>query len=69
MSEVERIDALIIGTGQAGKPLAGALAEARWKTAIIEEGPGWWDLCDPWVHANQDNGRQRACRLFRVPSG
>ena len=34
----ERLDAVIIGTGQAGKPLAGALAEARWSTAIIERG-------------------------------
>lgn len=32
----EPLDAIIIGTGQAGKPLAGALAEAGWKTAIIE---------------------------------
>lgn len=36
MSDPERYDAIIIGTGQAGKPLAGALAEAGWKTAIIE---------------------------------
>ena len=36
MSEVEQLDAIIIGTGQAGKPLAGALAEAGWRTAIIE---------------------------------
>ncbi len=34
----EHFDAVIIGTGQAGKPLAGALAEAGWKTAIIERG-------------------------------
>ncbi len=33
----EQLDAIIIGTGQGGKPLAGALAEARWKTAIIEK--------------------------------
>jgi pyruvate/2-oxoglutarate dehydrogenase complex dihydrolipoamide dehydrogenase (E3) component len=32
----ERYDAIIIGTGQAGKPLALALAQAGWKTAIIE---------------------------------
>lgn len=36
MSELEHLDAIIIGTGQGGKPLAGALAEARWSTAIIE---------------------------------
>ena len=33
----ERLDAIIIGTGQGGKPLAGALAEAGWKAAIIEK--------------------------------
>lgn len=31
-------DAIIIGTGQAGKPLAGAFAEAGWKAAVIEKG-------------------------------
>lgn len=29
-------DAIIIGAGQAGGPLAGALAQAGWKTALIE---------------------------------
>jgi pyruvate/2-oxoglutarate dehydrogenase complex dihydrolipoamide dehydrogenase (E3) component len=33
----ETLDAIIIGTGQGGKPLAGALAEAGWKTAIVEK--------------------------------
>ena len=33
----ERADAIVIGTGQAGKPLAGALADAGWKTVIIEK--------------------------------
>src|SRR5690606_11628823 len=32
----EKFDAIIIGTGQGGKPLAGALAEAGWRTAIVE---------------------------------
>ena len=36
MRKGEPFDAVIIGTGQAGKPLAGALAEAGWKTAILE---------------------------------
>ena len=36
MAEVETFDAVIIGTGQGGKPLAGALAEAGWRTAIVE---------------------------------
>ncbi|HEX6850184.1 MAG TPA: mercuric reductase [Candidatus Polarisedimenticolaceae bacterium] len=34
----ERYDALIIGTGQAGKPLARDLAAAGWKVAIVEKG-------------------------------
>jgi pyruvate/2-oxoglutarate dehydrogenase complex dihydrolipoamide dehydrogenase (E3) component len=37
-ARLEELDAVIIGTGQAGKPLAGALAEAGWKTAIVEKG-------------------------------
>jgi pyruvate/2-oxoglutarate dehydrogenase complex dihydrolipoamide dehydrogenase (E3) component len=32
----ERFDAVIIGTGQSGKPLAGALGRAGWKIAIVE---------------------------------
>lgn len=36
MANPEHLDAVIIGTGQAGKPLAGALAEEGWRTAIIE---------------------------------
>lgn len=37
MPDTERLDAIIIGTGQGGKPLAGALAEAGWNAAIIEK--------------------------------
>jgi dihydrolipoamide dehydrogenase len=32
----ESVDALILGSGQAGKPLALALAKAGWKTVIVE---------------------------------
>jgi len=32
----ERFDAIVIGSGQAGNPLAKTLAKAGWKTAIIE---------------------------------
>lgn len=32
----ERLDAIILGTGQAGKPLAAALAKAGKKTAVLE---------------------------------
>ncbi|MQA90419.1 MAG: FAD-containing oxidoreductase [Gemmatimonas sp.] len=34
----QRFDAIIIGTGQAGQPLSGALSDAGWQTAIIERG-------------------------------
>jgi len=33
-----KFDAIVIGTGQAGSPLAGALADKGWKVAIIEKG-------------------------------
>ncbi len=36
MADIECLDAIIIGTGQGGKPLAGALADAGWRCAIIE---------------------------------
>ena len=38
MRESEPFDAIIIGTGQAGKPLAGALARKGKHTAIVERG-------------------------------
>ncbi len=36
--EAERYEVIVIGTGQAGKPLAGAFAEAGRRTAVIEKG-------------------------------
>lgn len=35
---VETFDAIIIGSGQAGNPLALALAKEKWKVAIVEKG-------------------------------
>ncbi len=37
MTDTERYDAIVVGTGQGGKPLAGALAENGQKTAIVEK--------------------------------
>src|SRR5512142_1424723 len=34
--ETKQYDAIIIGAGQGGMPLTGALAQAGWKTALIE---------------------------------
>jgi pyruvate/2-oxoglutarate dehydrogenase complex dihydrolipoamide dehydrogenase (E3) component len=36
MAAAEQFDAIVIGTGQGGKPLAGAFARAGWETAILE---------------------------------
>lgn len=36
MTATDQFDAIVIGTGQGGKPLAAAFAQAGWKTAIIE---------------------------------
>ena len=36
MSDEKQYDAIVIGTGQGGKPLSIALAKAGWKTAVIE---------------------------------
>lgn len=38
MAEIETFDAIIIGSGQAGIPLAFALANEKWKVALIEKG-------------------------------
>lgn len=36
MTPSASFDAIVLGTGQAGKPLAGALAEAGWRVAVVE---------------------------------
>src|ERR1700704_1581801 len=36
MTQPTRYDAIVIGSGQAGNPLSRTLAEAGWRTAIIE---------------------------------
>ncbi len=36
MPDTERFDAIVIGTGQGGGPLAGKMAGAGWRTAVIE---------------------------------
>lgn len=37
MATAQPYDAIVIGTGQGGKPLAGALARAGWTVAVIEK--------------------------------
>jgi pyruvate/2-oxoglutarate dehydrogenase complex dihydrolipoamide dehydrogenase (E3) component len=36
MKQTERYDGIVIGAGQAGAPLSRALAQAGWKTALVE---------------------------------
>lgn len=36
MKATEKFDAIILGTGQAGKPLAAALADEGWRVAVVE---------------------------------
>src|SRR2546423_15480771 len=36
MPPADPLDAIILGTGQAGKPLALSLAKAGWRTAVLE---------------------------------
>jgi pyruvate/2-oxoglutarate dehydrogenase complex dihydrolipoamide dehydrogenase (E3) component len=36
MKQAERYDGIVIGAGQAGVPLSRALAQAGWKTALVE---------------------------------
>jgi pyruvate/2-oxoglutarate dehydrogenase complex dihydrolipoamide dehydrogenase (E3) component len=39
MTATESFDAIVLGTGQGGKPLAVALAQAGWRVAVVERGP------------------------------
>jgi pyruvate/2-oxoglutarate dehydrogenase complex dihydrolipoamide dehydrogenase (E3) component len=38
VTPLETFDAVVVGTGQGGKPLAADLATAGWRTAIVEKG-------------------------------
>ena len=37
-------DAIILGSGQAGNPLASELAKAGWKVALVEQAHIGWHL-------------------------
>jgi pyruvate/2-oxoglutarate dehydrogenase complex dihydrolipoamide dehydrogenase (E3) component len=39
MTATESFDAIVLRTGQEGKPLAVALAQAGWRVAVIDRGP------------------------------
>ena len=54
-------DAIVIGAGQAGPSLAGRLAGAGMKVAMIERKLVRRHLRQYRLHADQDAGRQRLC--------
>ena len=58
----ERFDAIIIGTGQAGPPLAGRMDKAGMKVAVIERDRDRRELCQPRLHPDQGAGGERARR-------
>ena len=37
MTNLKEFDGIVIGSGQSGGPLAGALSRAGWKMALIEK--------------------------------
>ncbi len=39
LAAAERFDAIVIGSGQGGNPLAAAMAAKGWKTVVVERGP------------------------------
>jgi len=67
-SDYEAFDAIVIGAGQAAKPLAIALGRAGWKTAVIERkhvGGSCINFgCTP---TKQGDGRQRSGGISRPP--
>ena len=58
-------DAIVIGSGQGGVPLATNLAELGWRVALIEKGSTWRVLHQLRLHAHQDDDLQRAHRPLR----
>ena len=60
-------DAIIIGTGQAGSPLARRMAGEGMKVAIVERGRFGGTLHQHGLHTDKNNGRQCVCRARGPP--
>jgi pyruvate/2-oxoglutarate dehydrogenase complex dihydrolipoamide dehydrogenase (E3) component len=65
----EAFDAIIIGAGQAGPPLAGRLTAAGMKVGADRAQAVRRHLRQHRLHADQDAGRQRLCRASGAPRG
>jgi choline dehydrogenase-like flavoprotein len=59
----EHYNAIVIGTSQGGRFLPVELAKAGQKVALVERDRLGGVCVNKGVHADQDNGRQRAPRL------
>ena len=59
MADPEHFDALVIGSGQGGNPLAKALAKAGKRTAVIEREHIGGTCVNEGLYSDQDDGRQR----------
>ena len=64
MPSSQHYDAIVIGSGQGGNPLAKALAAAGRKTAVIEREHVGGTCVNEGCTPTQDNGRQREGRLY-----
>ena len=62
-------DAIIVGAGQAGPPLAGRLTAAGMKVALDRAPSGRRHLRQYGLHADQDPGRPRLCRASGAAGG
>jgi choline dehydrogenase-like flavoprotein len=63
--DMQKYDAIIIGTGQAGPPLAARLVDAGMKVArakIVRR-----HLRQHWLHPDENPDRKRLCGEDRTP--
>ena len=67
VTEVDRYDAIVIGSGQGGNPLAEALAGAGRRVAHDRAGARGRHLRERGLHADEDDGGERPDRVSRPP--
>ena len=68
MANSQHYDAVVIGAGQGGSPLAGALAGSRTQNGDDRTRARRRHLRQRGLHPHQDDGRQREGRLPGPPS-
>jgi pyruvate/2-oxoglutarate dehydrogenase complex dihydrolipoamide dehydrogenase (E3) component len=65
----QHYDAVVIGAGQAGVPLATTLAKAGRKTTLVEREHVGGTCINEGCTPTKDHGRQREGRFLRPPLG